>query len=164
MVLPVSLLQTAENNPVLVELKDGTTYNGKISPHALGQLTPHKGTLVNTDSFMNVNLKDVTCTSKEGTQFWKLPECYVRGSTIKYFRMSEDLLDQVPVETHEFKPRIGGNTTRGGGRGGERGAPQRGRGGGNTRGGGATRGGGGGFRGRGGAPRGRGGRGGGGGD
>ncbi|KAH9253142.1 hypothetical protein BASA81_008824 [Batrachochytrium salamandrivorans] len=150
MPLPVSLLQAAENNPVLVELKDGTTYNG---------------TLVDTDSFMNVNLKEVTCTSKEGTQFWKLSECYVRGSTIKYFRMSEELLDQIPSEpAHEFKPRGGGAPRGGSFRGSRGGSSTRG---GNTRGGprggGSTRGGGGGasrgeFRGGrgGGAGRGRG--------
>lgn len=140
MPLPVSLLQAAENNPVLVELKDGTTYNG---------------TLVDADSFMNVNLKEVTCTSKEGTQFWKLSECYVRGSTIKYFRMSEELLDQIPAEpAHEFKPR-GGGAPRGGATRGSRGGGTRG---GNTRGGSSSsRGGnssGGGARGGGGAPRG----------
>ena len=81
MVLPINLLRAAQGQPLLVELKDGTTFNG---------------ILVNTDTYMNVNLKEVTCTSKEGDRFWKLPECYLRGITIKYFRLSEDLLDSIP--------------------------------------------------------------------
>ena len=33
---------------------------------------------------MNINLRDVICTSRDGDRFWKLPECYIRGNTIKY--------------------------------------------------------------------------------
>lgn len=40
--LPLTLLRTAQGNPMLVELKNGDTYNGR---------------LVNCDSWMNINLK-----------------------------------------------------------------------------------------------------------
>jgi len=83
----------------LLELKNGDTYNG---------------TLVNCDSYMNMNLKGVICTSRvrsasifgkgchvtrvvlhtdntaawqDGSKFWKIEECYVRGMTIKYCRI-----------------------------------------------------------------------------
>lgn len=60
----------------LVELKNGDTYNGH---------------LVNCDTWMNVNLRDVICTSKDGDRFWKMPECYIRGNTIKYIRVPNDV-------------------------------------------------------------------------
>jgi small nuclear ribonucleoprotein (snRNP)-like protein len=42
--LPLTLLRTAQGNPMLVELKNGDTYNGR---------------LVNCDAWMNINLKEV---------------------------------------------------------------------------------------------------------
>ncbi|KAG6954927.1 hypothetical protein JG688_00012129 [Phytophthora aleatoria] len=59
----------------LVELKNGDTYNGH---------------LVNCDTWMNVNLREVICTSKDGDRFWKMPECYIRGNTIKYIRVPNE--------------------------------------------------------------------------
>ncbi len=47
--LPLTLLKTAENHPMLIELKNGDTYNGR---------------LVSCNVFMNICLKDVICTSK----------------------------------------------------------------------------------------------------
>ena len=42
--LPLSLLRTAQNHPMLVELKNGETYNGH---------------LVSCDNWMNINLREV---------------------------------------------------------------------------------------------------------
>lgn len=78
--LPLSLLKTAQSHPMLVELKNGETYNGH---------------LVNCDSWMNINLRDVICTSKDGDRFWRMPECYIRGSTIKYLRIPDEVIDMV---------------------------------------------------------------------
>lgn len=47
--LPLSLLRAAQDRPMLVELKNGDTYNGH---------------LVNCDTWMNINLRDVICTSR----------------------------------------------------------------------------------------------------
>ena len=74
--LPLSLLRTAQNHPMLVELKSGETYNGM---------------LVSCDNWMNINLREVICTSKNGEQFWRMPECYVRGSSIKYLRIPDEV-------------------------------------------------------------------------
>ncbi|KAK0394880.1 hypothetical protein QR680_000985 [Steinernema hermaphroditum] len=126
MVLPLSLLRTAQNHPMLVELKNGETYNGH---------------LVSCDSWMNVHLRDAICTSKEGDRFTKMPEVYVRGSTIKYLRIPDEVVDLVKDEVKEvrrqqrenqkFKRQMqrqgGGN--RGGGRGGGAGGRPRGGGG-----------------------------------
>lgn len=47
--LPLSLLNAAKGHPMLVELKNGDTYNG---------------ILVSCNMFMNLMLKDVICTSR----------------------------------------------------------------------------------------------------
>lgn len=62
-----------------MELKNGETYNG---------------ILVNCDSWMNINLKKVIHTSKDGDRFWRLPECYVRGNTIKYLCIPDEVMDK----------------------------------------------------------------------
>ncbi|KAM5544935.1 hypothetical protein V8D89_001046 [Ganoderma adspersum] len=113
--LPLSLLNAAQNKPMLVELKNGETFNGH---------------LVNCDNFMNITLREVYQTSPEGDKFWKLKECYIRGSTIKYLRVPDTLLDAVKEEQN--RAREAGRSARGahvsgaGSRG--RGAPPRGRG------------------------------------
>jgi U6 snRNA-associated Sm-like protein LSm4 len=65
-------------SPLLVELKSGDTYNGR---------------LVSCDAWMNLNLRDVICTSRDGDRFWKLPTCYIRGSAVKYLRLPPDVLN-----------------------------------------------------------------------
>ena len=76
MVLPLSLLRTATGHPMLVELKNGETYNGH---------------LVSCDNWMNICLREVICTSRDGDRFWKLPELVVRGNNIKYLRIPEEV-------------------------------------------------------------------------
>ncbi|KAF8339368.1 hypothetical protein F5887DRAFT_1136996 [Amanita rubescens] len=110
--LPLSLLNAAQNRPMLVELKNGETFNGH---------------LVNCDNFMNITLREVYQTNADGDRFWKLKECYIRGSTIKYLRVPETLLDSVKEEQN--RAREAGRSARGGhvsgGKGG-RGGPTRG--------------------------------------
>lgn len=88
----------------LVELKSGETYNG---------------VLVNVDHWMNLNLTKVTCTSREGDKFWKMTGIYIKGSTIKYMSIPEEVLaitpDELPLEKDEKK---GGSKGGRGGRGG----------------------------------------------
>ncbi|GAA6001732.1 hypothetical protein JCM10207_002287 [Rhodosporidiobolus poonsookiae] len=132
--LPLALLHAAQAKPMLVELKNGETFNGH---------------LVACDNFMNLTLKEVYQTSAEGDRFWKLPEAYVRGNNIKYIRVAENLVDQVKEQEEEQRRRGHGPGARGarggaGGRGGMGGGRGRG----------ADRG-----RGRGGGPAQRGGRG-----
>ncbi|KAG7162096.1 U6 snRNA-associated Sm-like protein LSm4-like [Homarus americanus] len=118
---------------MLVELKNGETYNGN---------------LVSCDNWMNINLKDVICTSRDGDKFWRMPECYIRGSTIKYLRLPDEVIDLVKEEVvargrgrGENRGRGGPGRGRGGGFGGRgRGGPPGG-GGGGGRGGGPGRGG-----------------------
>ncbi|KAH8947764.1 hypothetical protein BDL97_11G059800 [Sphagnum fallax] len=100
----------------LVELKNGETYNGH---------------LVNCDTWMNIHLREVICTSKDGDRFWRMPECYIRGNTIKYLRVPDEVIDKVQEETvkrSDRKPTVGGRG-RGRGRGEEGGRGGGGRGG-----------------------------------
>lgn len=69
----------------LVELKNGETFNGL---------------LVSCDNFMNINLREVICTSRDGDKFTKIKECYIRGSTIKYLRIPDEVIDQVKEDAH----------------------------------------------------------------
>ena len=122
MVLPLTLLQTAQNHPMLVELKNGETYNGH---------------LVSCDNWMNVNLREVICTSRDGDRFWRMPECYVRGSTVKYLRIPDEVIDMVKEDAMQKSRQRsqggrggrGGGRGRGGNRGGGRGGGRGGRGG-----------------------------------
>lgn len=61
----------------LVELKNGETFNGH---------------LVQCDNFMNITLREVYQTSAEGDRFWKLKECYIRGSTVRSLLLHETWL------------------------------------------------------------------------
>ncbi|CAF1334657.1 unnamed protein product [Adineta steineri] len=105
---------------------------------------------------MNIHLRDVVCTSRDGDRFWKIPECYIRGNTIKYLRLPEDVLALVKEDVNEKPSRSGppsrrpfrgrgdggrgghggrsggpgGDNRRGGGGGGNRGGHQGSRGGG----------------------------------
>ncbi|TPX67965.1 hypothetical protein SpCBS45565_g03529 [Spizellomyces sp. 'palustris'] len=117
--LPLSLLNTAQGHPMLVELKNGETYNGHM---------------VNCDNFMNINLREVICTSPDGDRFWRIPEIYIRGNTIKYLRVPDEVIDMVRDEPRQYGGRggrggdRGGRGGRGGGGRGGRGAGARGRG------------------------------------
>ena len=62
------LLIDAYTFPQLVELKNGETFNGH---------------LVNCDNFMNITLREVYQTNADGDRFWKVKECYIRGSTVR---------------------------------------------------------------------------------
>jgi len=127
--LPLGLLTAATGHPMLVELKSGETLNGL---------------LVNCDTWMNLTLKEVVQTSADGDKFMRLPEIYVRGSTIKYLRVPDEIVDVVKEQQAKDQANRGG---RGGGmhgrgdhrgdRGGGRGMRGRGRGRGRGGGGGA---------------------------
>uniref|UniRef100_A0A0N5BW22 U6 snRNA-associated Sm-like protein LSm4 n=1 Tax=Strongyloides papillosus TaxID=174720 RepID=A0A0N5BW22_STREA len=88
MVLPQSLLRSAQNHPMLIELKNGETYNGHLAT---------------CDSWMNIHLKDAICTSKDGDKFVKYPEVLIRGSTVKYIRIPEEVVDLVKKEAEEAR-------------------------------------------------------------
>ncbi|XP_006900081.1 PREDICTED: U6 snRNA-associated Sm-like protein LSm4-like [Elephantulus edwardii] len=81
--LPLSLLKTVQNHPVLVELKNAETYNAH---------------LVSCDNWMNIYLREIIYTSRDGDKFWRMPECYVRGITIKYLHIPDEIIDMAKDE------------------------------------------------------------------
>lgn len=118
--LPLSLLHTAAGHPMLVELKSGETFNGH---------------LVNCDNWMNLTLREVIQTSPDGDKFWRLPECYIRGNTIKYLNVPEEIVDMVKEDEGRQRQMAGRGRGRGrdnnfnnsrGGRGNGRGGRGRG--------------------------------------
>ncbi len=80
----------------------------------------------------NVMVVSVCSGLQDGDKFWRMPECYIRGSTIKYLRIPDEIIDMVKEEV----------MSKGRGRGGmQQNKPQgKGRGGGPGRGGGSGRG------------------------
>ncbi len=93
-----------------MELKNGETYNGQ---------------LVNCDPWMNLNLRNVVCTAREGDRFWKLPAVYVRGNTIKYLCVPDEVLHLVNEEQAAQERQRKAQRGRGG-RGGRGGTSERG--------------------------------------
>ena len=75
--------------------------------------------MVNCDGFMNLNLKEVICTSPDGEKFERLPQVHLKGVAIKYLRIPDEVIDLVKEEKYKSRGR---NAPRGGrGRGGHRG-------------------------------------------
>ncbi|KAJ3120809.1 RNA processing protein, partial [Irineochytrium annulatum] len=72
------LLNTTKGHPVLVELKNGHSYNGHLE---------------SCDNWMNISLREVICTSPDGDKFWRLPEIFIKGNTIKYLRVPDEVID-----------------------------------------------------------------------
>ncbi|KAI6674642.1 hypothetical protein NL676_002548 [Syzygium grande] len=68
---------------------------------------------------MNIHLREVICTSKDGDRFWRMPECYIRGNTIKYLRVPDEVIDKVQEETKSRSDRKPPGVGRGRGRGRE---------------------------------------------
>lgn len=62
---------------------------------------------------------------QDGDRFWRMPECYIRGSTIKYLRIPDEVIDMVKEENLQKSKGRGDGKGRGGNRGG-RGGPGRG--------------------------------------
>lgn len=56
---------------------------------------------------------------QDGDKFWKMPECYIRGSTIKYLRIPDEVIDMVKEESmsknrgRDMKGGRGGQAQRG---------------------------------------------------
>ncbi|KAG0212838.1 hypothetical protein BGX28_005494 [Mortierella sp. GBA30] len=84
---------------MLVELKNGETFNGH---------------LVNCDNWMNLTLREVIQTSSDGDRFWRLTECYIRGNTIKYLRVPDEIIDMVKEDAAKQRAAGVRNSNRGG--------------------------------------------------
>uniref|UniRef100_A0A3Q7I5R7 U6 snRNA-associated Sm-like protein LSm4 n=1 Tax=Solanum lycopersicum TaxID=4081 RepID=A0A3Q7I5R7_SOLLC len=110
--LPLSLLKTAQGHPMLVELKNGHLVN--CDTWIFVKLSVRQ-------RFSSVRPPDFEKIMQDGDRFWRMPECYIRGNTIKYLRVPDEVIDKVQEETKSRgdrkPPGVGG---RGRGRGGSR--------------------------------------------
>lgn len=52
---------------------------------------------------------------QDGDRFWRMPECYIRGSTIKYLRIPDEVIDMVKEDAQaKSRNRAELNKNRGG--------------------------------------------------
>ena len=73
-----------------------------------------KRNLLSCDNYMNLNLNDVVCTSRDADQFWKIESIYIRGIQIKYLCIPQEVIALVKEEGAGADSEAGG---RGRGRG-----------------------------------------------
>ncbi|KAJ3257734.1 small nuclear ribonucleoprotein Sm D3 [Boothiomyces sp. JEL0866] len=78
--IPIKLLHESQGHIVTIELKTGGIYRGR---------------LVDVEDNMNVQLKDITFTSREG-RVSQLELVYIRGSQVRYF-IVPDMLKNAPM-------------------------------------------------------------------
>jgi len=78
--VPIKLLHEAEGMKVTVEMKNGEIY---------------RGLLLSSEDTMNMSLSEVLRTARNG-QITKLPNVYLRGSSIRFIALPE-LLKNAPV-------------------------------------------------------------------
>lgn len=84
----MQILYGALDTAVSIELKTGECYNGYIQ---------------SADYFMNFKLKDVTITSLDGKIFHRIDECFVRGNTVKYVRVSNEAVTKAVTNKSSIK-------------------------------------------------------------
>ena len=82
--IPIKLLHEAAGHIITIELKSGATYRGK---------------LLDAEDSMNVQLKDITVTSRDG-RVSQLDQVFVRGSQIRFF-IVPDMLKNAPMFTRQ---------------------------------------------------------------
>eukprot|EP00891_Asterochloris_glomerata_P000063 jgi/Astpho2/63/Aster-04538 len=105
--LPLQLLKAAQGHPVVSPRSPAHRFCESLSPESAATLQlvelksgeTYNGHMVLCDSWMNVHLKEVICTSKDGDRFWRMPEAYIRGNTVKYLRVPDEVIDKVKEES-----------------------------------------------------------------
>jgi U6 snRNA-associated Sm-like protein LSm4 len=65
-----------------------------------------------------MQMTSLSCTSRDGDKFWRMPECYLMGSNIKYLRIPDEVIDMVREDVVVKGGGRGGGRGRGGARGG----------------------------------------------
>ncbi|KAI7906641.1 uncharacterized protein BX663DRAFT_497170 [Cokeromyces recurvatus] len=78
--VPIKLLHEAQGHIITLELKTGQLYRGK---------------LLEAEDNMNVQLKDITVTARDG-RVSQLDQVYIRGSHVRFF-IVPDMLKNAPM-------------------------------------------------------------------
>lgn len=81
--LPLTLLNAAQGRTLDIECKSGRNYSGKMKA---------------CDLSMSVTLEEASCTSAKDGERESFPELYIRGSSIKYIRVPDELLSDIVEE------------------------------------------------------------------
>ena len=86
--LPLEILKGTKNKKIMVQIKNGDYINGILE---------------NVDFFMNLKIKDIIYNNKEGTNFFKAKEIFIRGSNISAINFEENLLEEIAKEKETQK-------------------------------------------------------------
>mmetsp|Transcript_8485 Transcript_8485/g.12522 ORF Transcript_8485/g.12522 Transcript_8485/m.12522 type:complete len:159 (+) Transcript_8485:40-516(+) len=86
--IPIMLLHEAEGHIVTLETKSGEVY---------------RGTLIDAEDNMNVQMADVELTNKTGARS-QLKQIFIRGSQIRFFILP-DILKHAPFMTEHVGPK-----------------------------------------------------------
>ncbi|CAI6310961.1 unnamed protein product [Periconia digitata] len=78
--IPIKLLNEAAGHTITLEISSGEVYRGK---------------LIEAEDNMNVQLKDITVTARDG-RVSHLDQVYIRGSHVRYF-IVPDMLRNAPM-------------------------------------------------------------------
>ena len=78
--IPLKLLHESQGHTITLELSNGSSYRGKLDA---------------AEDNMNVQLRDVTYTARDG-RVSHLDRVYIRGSHVRFF-MVPDMLKQAPM-------------------------------------------------------------------
>ncbi|RPA81036.1 Sm-like ribonucleo protein [Ascobolus immersus RN42] len=87
--IPITLLNDAQGHICTLELTSGQVFRGK---------------LIEVEDNMNVQLKDVTCTARDG-RVSHLEQVYIRGSHVRFFIVPDMLRNGPMFRTRAMKGR-----------------------------------------------------------
>ncbi|KAJ0116150.1 small nuclear ribonucleoprotein sm d3 [Diaporthe amygdali] len=86
--IPIKLLNEAQGHIITLELDSGTTYRGK---------------LIEAEDNMNIQLKDITVTARDG-RVSHLEQVYIRGSHVRFFIVPDMLRYAEPLTAQNKNP------------------------------------------------------------
>ena len=86
MMFPNFFLKNSKNKKILIEIKNGDNINGII---------------YNIDNFMNIHIKNGIITKKDGKNFFKMSDIYIRGSNINSINFDEKVYEEIIKKKEE---------------------------------------------------------------
>lgn len=92
--LPITLLNAAQGQLLDIECKSGRTYTGRMKA---------------CDLYMSLTLEQAECTSAEDGERRSFPELYIRGSSIKYIKVPDQLLSDIIDERRTKREELYGS-------------------------------------------------------
>lgn len=53
-----------------------------------------------------ISLTHWSSSEQDGDRFWRMPEAHVRGNTIKYLRVPDEVIDKVKEASHKQQGKL----------------------------------------------------------